>query len=156
QAQAEPAEPALADEGLALAPSGAAELRAALRPVTQCGVMIGSPPYMAPEQWVNPAGADARADLYALGVLSYETLTGRLPFTGDPVLELARAHATALVAPLAGGLPAALDEVLARALAKRPADRFATALELATAFRRAAGLALEPTALPQLDEALRE
>src|SRR5262249_32569755 len=150
QAQAEADEPAPSDASAAAAWHGAA------RPVTQVGIMIGSPPYMAPEQWVRAGDADARADLYALGVLSYEALTGRLPFTGETVLGLARAHAGAPVPPLGRGLPAALDEVFVHALAKRPSDRFASALELAAAFRRAAGLAQEPTRLPQLDDDLRE
>ncbi|HEX2568556.1 MAG TPA: serine/threonine-protein kinase, partial [Polyangia bacterium] len=124
------------------------------QPITRRGLVTGSPHFMAPEQWVNAADVDARTDLYALGALAYEALTGRHAFTGATIRELARAHAKASPPSLGAHFPPALDAVLARALAKRPADRFATALDLAAAFRAAAGLA-EPTGLPELDETLQ-
>ncbi len=118
---------------------------------------IGTPQYMAPEQWVDPRGADARTDVYALGVLSHEMLTGRRPFDGASLMQVARAHARAPVPPLGAGFPAELDAVLARAMAKRAGDRFATPLELADALRRAAAVEDDdPDELPQLPAELRE
>ncbi len=127
------------------------------RGLTQRGAIMGSPYYMAPEQWSDPTSADARTDLYAIGVLAYEALTGRPPFEGQSQFDLAHAHVDQAVPPLGPGLPPALDAVLARAMAKRPAERFATALELAQAFMIAAGLAEEARPpLPSLDELVRD
>ena len=123
--------------------------------LTHIGTSMGSPPYMAPEQWDDAGAADARTDLYALGALSYEALSGRPPFEADTEVALAFAHQTQPVPPLPASLPRELDAVIARAMAKQPGDRYATALELAAAFRAASGVARDPTALPRLDEALR-
>ncbi len=127
--------------GLALAATAATPARATPEPITPTperltlvGALLGSPPYMAPELWGAAAGAGPRADQYALAVLAYEALTGRLPFGGDR-RQLARAHARSPVPPLGPGLPAALDDVLARALAKSADDRFADVLAFAAAFR---------------------
>jgi serine/threonine-protein kinase len=106
--------------------------------VTRRGSALGSPPYMAPEQWLDAGAADARSDLYALGVLCYEALAGRRPFKGETREEIARAHAEAPVPPLGPGFPPALDDFFQRALAKRPSDRFGSAHELAVAFAAAA------------------
>jgi WD40 repeat protein len=116
---------------------------------------LGTPQYMAPEQWVDPRRADARTDVYALGVLCYEMLTGRRPFDGATLMEVARAHARKPVPALGDGFPAEIDAVLTRAMAKAPADRFATPLELAEALRRAAHVDDEDQ-LPQLPAELRE
>jgi WD40 repeat protein len=123
---------------------------------TQRGAVIGSPLYMAPEQWADAAAVDARTDLYALGVLAYEALTGQVPFPGATRLAVASAHATQAPPPLGPRFPPELDAVIARALAKRRDDRPANALALAAAFRAASGLAAEPAALPQLAAAARE
>jgi WD40 repeat protein/serine/threonine protein kinase len=123
--------------------------------LTEEGAVMGSPLYMAPEQWMDAATVDARTDIYALGVLSYEALTGKAPFTGSSRHQIAIAHATADPPKLGGELPAALDAVLARALAKQPEQRFGSALELAAAFRKASGLAEQTVALPKLPDELR-
>ena len=128
---------------------------AGLARLTHAGTSMGSPPYMAPEQWTNASDADARTDLYALGVLSYEVLSGRAPFVSTSELGLALAHQNDPVPPLPDGLPRELDAVIAKAMAKRPADRYASALELAAAFRAASGVASEAPPVPRLDEALR-
>src|SRR5262249_11392416 len=57
--------------------------------LTQRGAIMGSPPYMAPEQWLDAGRVDARTDLYALGVLAYECLTGKPPFTGATITAIA-------------------------------------------------------------------
>jgi WD40 repeat protein/tRNA A-37 threonylcarbamoyl transferase component Bud32 len=119
------------------------------------GQTIGSPFYMAPEQWLDAGTVDARTDLYALGVLAYECLTGQPPYTGTNKMAIAMAHARQLPRPLGDGYPAALDAVFTKVLAKRSADRYATALELSAAFRAASGIAAEPAALPRLPDAIR-
>ena len=136
-------------EARALAPHGDAAL-------TQRGAVMGSPPYMAPEQWRDAAMVDARTDLYALGVLAYESLTGRQPFHADTITGFASAHATHPIPGVGSKLPVALDEVFARVLAKRPDDRFSDALSFAAAFRQASGVGVESPGLPMIDEALRE
>ena len=125
--------------------------------LTRRGAIMGSPRYMAPEQWVDVSSAGVASDLYALAALSFEALTGRPPFGGQSVIELALAHAQQEVPPLGAAFPVALDPVLARGLAKAPADRYGTALELAAAFRAASGLELGPReSLPDLDAPLRD
>ena len=127
----------------------------ALGRLTVDGTVIGSPHYMAPEQWSDASLADARTDLYALGVLCFEVLTGRPPFAGKTRLELLQAHASHAPPPLGPDFPPGLDAVLARAMAKDPADRHATALELAAAFRAASGIESETVRLPRLGDGLR-
>ena len=90
---------------------------------------------MAPEQWTDPGRVGPRSDLYALGILAYEALTGRRPFDADTAEEFADRHLTAPVPPVGAGLPPGLDRVFQRALAKRPEDRFFSALDLAAALR---------------------
>lgn len=108
----------LTDFGLARGPDAQA---------TRSGVMLGSPTYMAPELLAG-APADGRSDLYALGVLTYELLTGRPPFDAAGLGALLRAVASAPPPPLASrrpdlAEPAALDQLLAPLLAKDPAER---------------------------------
>jgi serine/threonine protein kinase/WD40 repeat protein len=123
--------------------------------LTHAGAALGSPLYMAPEQWADASAVGPPSDLYALGVLAYEALTLRPPFTAKTMALLARAHATAPVPPLGDGLPPALDGVFARALAKDPKERFPSAMAMVAAFREAAGLGGEPVVLPALDEGVR-
>jgi serine/threonine-protein kinase len=105
---------------------------------TQRGLLVGSPAYLSPEQ-IDGRGADTRSDLWAMGVLAYEALTGRLPFDGGSVTELLVAIATkpfrspTLVDPDL----AHLEPWFARALSKNAAERFGTTREMATAFRAA-------------------
>ena len=99
---------------------------------------IGSPLYMAPEQLANRKDTDARADLWALGVVAYEALTGRVPFATRSLLELARQVQDATHLPACGlraDLPQALSRVIDRCLAKRPDDRWPSAVELMAALR---------------------
>jgi len=150
--------PLLEDVGDMTEMSTAAAAAAAPLNVTgQRDSHIGTPQYMAPEQWVDPRSADARTDVYSLGVLCHEMLTGRRPFDGASLMDVARSHARKSVPPLGAGFPAEMDAVLARAMAKRAGDRFATPLELADALRRAAAVEDDdPDELPQLPAELRE
>ncbi|GAC1535697.1 MAG: hypothetical protein NVS2B9_01090 [Myxococcales bacterium] len=99
----------------------------------------GSPAYMAPEQWRDASAADAQTDLYALGVLAYEAVCGRRPFEAQTLEGISAQHATAPAPPVGPNLPAALDGFLTKALAKDPAARFRSALELGRALREVAG-----------------
>ena len=97
--------------------------------LTQSMTKLGTPSYMSPEQ-VTGMLLDSRADLFSMGVLCYEMLTGRKPFTGTDVVSIAYAIAHTAPAPVSTAnpqLPQALDPVLARMLEKEPADRFGNA-----------------------------
>jgi WD40 repeat protein/tRNA A-37 threonylcarbamoyl transferase component Bud32 len=121
--------------------------------LTDTRAHLGSPAYMAPELWRRIGDADARSDLYALGITAYEALTGRLPFTGESLLALGRAHAALPLPRMEAHLPEAVYAVLARATAKQPRERYASVAELAHALKAAAGLDETRISLPLLDEA---
>ena len=94
--------------------------------------VVGTPAYMSPEQ-ISGQRLDHRTDLWSWGVVFYEMLTGRLPFTGDSVIAVAQAIVHSDPAPpssLVHTLPEAWDRVVRKALAKRPEDRFASASDL--------------------------
>ena len=113
----------VADLGIAKALSAATGGGATL---TQLGMAVGTPAYMAPEQAVGDAALDHRADLYALGVIAYELTAGVHPFAGRSAQALVVAHLTELPAPLAErrpDVPAALSALILRLLAKSPDDR---------------------------------
>src|SRR5262249_10116562 len=111
---------------------------------TRTNATLGSPPYMSPEQWREPLRVGPRSDLYALGIIAYEALTGRRPFSATTAAAYADLHCRGDVPPVGPGLPPALDDFFRPALAKRMDDRPATALELAEALRAASGLASPP------------
>ena len=103
--------------------------------LTQTGMIIGTPDYMAPEQALG-VEVDGRADQYALGVVAYEMLTGKCPFTGGsaPTLLYRHIHETPKpIAELRPDVPTHLADTVAIALAKDPNNRFATMEELARA-----------------------
>ncbi|MGD9648259.1 MAG: serine/threonine-protein kinase [Pirellulales bacterium] len=100
--------------------------------LTQEGVITGTPLFMSPEQALD-RDADARSDIYALGAVAYYLVTGRPPFDGLKPLELLFAHAQEPVPPpsqLNADVPADLEQVILRALAKKPADRWADAASM--------------------------
>ena len=100
---------------------------------TTSGVLVGSPMYMSPEQ-ARGESLDFRSDLWSLGVLVYEALVGRPPFVSDHLgALLARLQEARVEAPtsIAADLPSAIDAYVARALARQPEDRFASAKEMA-------------------------
>jgi WD40 repeat protein/serine/threonine protein kinase len=103
--------------------------------ITPPNAGIGSAAYMSPEQWDDPRTAGPASDIYSLGVLAYRALAGRLPFTAQTRHEWRQQHFAAEVPPLGGDLPPALDQILQRALAKTPAGRQHSAIDLASEFR---------------------
>ncbi len=110
------------------------------RDLTQTGFIVGTPRYMAPEQWKGEP-ADARTDLFAVGAILFEILSGNPPFAGHSPAE-AR-HATLFDQPPAlSGSPAvaAVDRVIQRALSKPPTDRYSSAQEMAEGVRGALAL----------------
>ena len=104
--------------------------------LTSVGVALGTPAYMAPEQATADPQMDGRVDIYALGVLSYEMLTGHTPFPGLNPQQTLAAHVAqppVSVGQQRAGVSQALEGVVMRCLAKRPADRFQTADDLLAA-----------------------
>jgi serine/threonine-protein kinase len=101
--------------------------------LTRTGAVLGTPAYMAPEQAGGEAVTDGRGDLYSLGAVLFFAVTGRPPFDAPTVGKLVAAHLTRpppRLTDLRPGLPADLAEVVARCLAKDPADRFQSAPDL--------------------------
>ena len=119
--------------------------------LTSAGAFLGSVDYVAPEQ-VEGDAVDARADVYALGAVLHFALTGLPPFQRDTDLAKLFAHANAVPPKPSDAVPElqpAIDEVVARAMAKRPAERYASAGELAADLNQAiGGLPLAPAPLP--------
>jgi serine/threonine protein kinase len=123
--------------------------------LTGTGNPIGTPHYMAPERFDNKP-ADRGVDIYALGCLLYECLTATRPFSMDSIPALMKAHLYDLPpkpSQLRVGIPAAFDGVVARAMAKNPTDRYATAGELAAAARNALTTGSTETGSSEADSA---
>jgi predicted Ser/Thr protein kinase len=114
--------------------------------LTAVGEVMGTPEYMSPEQCRgNPL--DFRSDIYSLGIVIYEIFTGRVPFLGDSVMATLLKQVEdplPLDGPAAARIPPSLAPVLGKALAKKPADRYATAAEVAEALREAQKQPHEP------------
>ena len=107
---------------------------------TATGAMIGTPAYMSPEQGLGQPG-DERSDLYALGVLFYQMATGHLPYDADTPLAVIMKHVNEPIPPPSAsvdGLPAEVQDVIVKALAKDPDDRYQTADEFADDLNSAA------------------
>lgn len=114
---------------------GIAKALGATTQVTATGAIMGTPSYMAPEQWRSEA-VDARTDIYALGVIAYLMLTGTLPFEADTPFSLMYMHLDEFPEPLEmrnAELPSNLTEVVFKALAKEPSERFPSAVAFAAA-----------------------
>jgi serine/threonine-protein kinase len=108
-----------------IARSGASQM-------TEAGSIVGTAQYLSPEQ-ARGAPVDPRSDIYSLGVVLYEMLTGKVPFSGDTPVEIAMKHLSQVPEPpskLRDGIPHDLDAVVMRALAKDPEQRYATAEEM--------------------------
>jgi len=101
--------------------------------LTSVGIALGTPTYMAPEQAVADPHVDQRADIYAFGVMAYELLTGRPPFTGMTPQQVLAAHVTSVVEPVTArrpSIPPVLATLIMKCLEKKPADRWQSADEL--------------------------
>ncbi len=121
--------------------------------LTQAGMVLGTPPYMSPEQFTGKA-VDARSDIYSLGIVVYEMLCGKLPFKADTAWEWASQHMT--VAPIAiestvqgANLPERIRAAIGKALAKLPDDRWSTVQEFYEAFANGAAAAAAVTTGPR-------
>ncbi|MBS1241454.1 MAG: protein kinase, partial [Gemmatimonadetes bacterium] len=103
--------------------------------LTSLGMALGTPAYMAPEQASADPHVDYRADIYALGAMGYEMLSGQPPFTGPNPQAILAAHVMqtpTAVSTTRPAVPAALNAIIMRSLEKRPSDRWQTAEELGT------------------------
>ncbi len=101
--------------------------------LTTEGIALGTPAYMSPEQAAADPHIDHRSDIYAVGAVAYELLTGRPPFTGTTQQEILAAHVTQAADPVTKyreSVPPALEQLVHRCLEKKPADRWQTAEEL--------------------------
>ncbi len=122
----------VADFGIARAFSSDLDAR-----LTASGISVGTPQYMSPEQAMAERDLDPRTDVYSLGCVLYEMLTGEAPYTGpNPQAVLAKRLSEPIPHVRTGrDVPLALEQVVNRALARAPADRFRTAADLAAALR---------------------
>lgn len=109
--------------------------------ITQANLVVGTPQYMSPEQCSQSGALDARSDVYSLGIIVHEMLTGKLPFTGESatvvMMQQVQDPPPSVLASRPQ-LPAAVDQVVKRALAKQPIDRFQSAGELSAGLADAA------------------
>src|SRR5262245_31532026 len=130
----------LTDSGVKLLDFGLARSRQALskgEQVTQTGMVVGTPRYMAPEQWAESA-LDPRSDLFAAGAMLFEMLSGQPAFPGSDLMQVYHAIMAGQPAALSGSAAVtAIDGVIHRALEKRPEDRFPSADAMAQALRSA-------------------
>jgi serine/threonine-protein kinase len=121
------------------------------RDATQTNMVVGTPNYMAPEQTVPGGSVDARTDLYAVGVVLYEMLTGQRPFQAEDTLQLLGMHRAAPIPRLADRvkdgieLPKGTQDLIDRSMAKSPDTRYQSAIDFATAIDEVIEGKLDPT-----------
>jgi WD40 repeat protein/serine/threonine protein kinase len=122
------------DEEPYLTDFGVAHLSQALQELTGSGALIGTPAYMSPEQVQSKGDLDGRSDIYALGVILFEMLTGSRPYQADTPIHLALKHIQDPIPNILNinpSLPPRIDEVIYKALAKDRIDRYPTAIDMA-------------------------
>jgi serine/threonine-protein kinase len=121
--------------------------------MTQAGTVLGTPAFMSPEQFMGVI-VDARTDIYSTGVLLFQLLTGERPFEGSMTTIMHKVLNTVPPKPsdLAITAPRSLDEVVARAMARRPEDRFPTATAFKQALQAALAAPAEPVAPPPSED----
>lgn len=140
-AEHESVELKITDFGLARLAEGASELTST-GVLLGTGILMGTPAYMSPEQ-CRGKKLDERSDLYALGLVLYEMMTGYLPFQATSLRDAVREHlytAPPLPRMLAPDIPASVEQIVLRCLAKRPEDRYDTVTDLARALEMAVSL----------------
>jgi protein kinase-like protein len=133
---------------------GVAKQTSDAAPLTRTGLFVGTADYAAPEQ-IEGKALDGRADIYALGCVLYQTLTGEMPYDRDSEVAMMYAHLLEpppVATDKRSELPVAVDEVIAKAMAKAPEDRYATARDFAAAARDVLPGAARPTTLPTAGE----
>ncbi|MGB1011846.1 MAG: protein kinase domain-containing protein [Thiolinea sp.] len=139
------------DDGSAvLTDFGIAKMQGTTSEMTQMGYIAGTPYYMAPEQATGNHQIDHRADIYSLGIVFYEMLTGDKPFTGSNTVAITYEHVHAPIPKLTGE-HSIFQPMLDKALAKKPEERFATIEQFSQELYQASGtdaatLLLKPTA----------
>ncbi|GAA2351804.1 putative serine/threonine-protein kinase PknA [Catellatospora methionotrophica] len=111
---------------------------AAASQLTATGAVMGTASYLAPEQ-ASGVGASAISDVYSLGVVAYQCLTGHRPYDGDTPLEIAMKHVTGTPKAMPNDIPPVVRQIVERAMAKEPGNRWPTAAAFANAARQAAG-----------------
>ena len=111
--------------------------------LTETGIVVGTPAYMSPEQSAGDAPLDGRSDVYSLGCVLYEMLAGEPPFTGPSALAVIAKRLSEPVPQLRTlrAVPARIEQAVRQALARAPADRFATAAEFSQALTAQGGVA---------------
>ena len=132
---------------------GSSALAASPSALTSTKAMLGSPLYMSPEQLRSSKSVDHRADIWAMGIILYELITGHLPFMGDSLGELFAAILETDPAPLrtrVPEVPPGLDDIVLRCLQRRPEHRIQTVTELAEALAPYASASASASAQPML------
>jgi eukaryotic-like serine/threonine-protein kinase len=136
-------QPLVADFGIALAVTAAGGVR-----LTQTGLSLGTPQYMSPEQATGERELDVRSDIYALGAVTYEMLSGEPPFTGSTtqvIIAKLMTEEPCALSVLRRAVPDHVEAAVHRALQKLPADRFATAAQFAEALSKPGSITLPAT-----------
>lgn len=121
--------------------------------LTGANILMGTLPYMSPEQLKSPKDVDGRADIWSLGVVMYELVTGELPFQGRDLYEVQQAiyHEACLMPEM----PSALKSIIGRCLEKSPEDRYQSVVDLAVELRPVMQESLSPFGVPSRDHRVR-
>ncbi|HET8912272.1 MAG TPA: protein kinase [Ktedonobacteraceae bacterium] len=142
----------LADFGLAKMIRGTNELEPeTLTALTTAGMVVGTPEYLSPEQ-ANAMPVDQRTDIYSLGIVLYQMLCGRLPFTGATPVAIAIKHMMEQPPSLSAinqSIPKSIEAVIMKAIAKNPDDRYKHANDLVEAYREATNKIITAHKLPK-------
>ena len=154
-----PANALVDDDGnLFLTDFGIAKLLEGTSHFTNTDAVMGTPAYISPEQ-AQGQPVDQRTDIYSLGIILYEMITGRVPFTADTPLAVIFKHVSdplPLPSTIKPDVPEAIEQVILKALAKQPEDRFATAAEFLAAWKRAYAESDSASRAPVPDATIKE